>query len=141
MERSLRCDLGIGSMQPDDDGDYGIVHDGMLTWTRIMAGDDPLVRVWARAAYDVKRTAKLLVELNDINSTLRLIRCFWHDGAVIVAGEMVLESVEPGDLGGLVTHVASTARHTGELIAAVFGGALAAMPVCDQDNERDQAGE
>jgi hypothetical protein len=128
-------------MEPDDDGDYGIVHDGMLCWVRILGGEEPIVRVWAQAAYDVKRSAKLLAELNEVNSGLRLLRCFWHQGTVIVAGEMVLESVEPGDLGGLVMHVGATARHTGELVAAFFGGEVAAAPQCDSESEHEQAGE
>lgn len=128
-------------MQPDSDGDYGVCHDGMLCWVRILGDTEPLVRVWAYAAVDVKRSAKLLTELNEINSTLRLIRCFWSDGLVVVAGEMVLESVEPGDLGGLVAHVGSTARHTGELIAAVYGGVLAEVHACDDENEHEQTGD
>lgn len=130
-------------MEPDDDGDYGVVHDGMLCWVRILGHTDPLVRAWAPAVYDVKRSAKLLAELNDINAGLRLLRCFWSHGTVIVAGEMVLESVEEGDLGGLVMHVATTARHTGELIAAVFGGEVAEAGESENENEteREQAGE
>src|SRR3954453_18989845 len=125
VQRCLERDLGIPRMDADDDGDYGAIVDGQIVWVRPMLDESPpLVRVWMTALRGAKKSAALLTEINDINVGLNQVRCVLLGKAVVVTAEAELESIEPGELGRLVTLVAHTAEHVGELIHAVFGGEL-----------------
>lgn len=72
VERSLRCDLGSGPLEPDGDGDYPLDLNGCVVWVAPMLGEEPaLVRVWSPAAYGVKSSKALLTELNELNVVWR----------------------------------------------------------------------
>ena len=123
IQRSLQRDLGMPLVEADDDGDYGSIVDGHIVWVRPLLDETPpLVRAWTPAAHGVKRSAALLREINDVNMGLNQVRCFLVGKGVMLSAEIELESVEPGELGRLVTLVGQTAEHVGELITTVFGG-------------------
>jgi len=68
----------------DDDGDYPYRVGTAACFVRVDQGPPLHVRVWGYAATDVRRTAKLLIELNDFNAAARSVRAYWANGAVIV---------------------------------------------------------
>lgn len=139
VERTLRRDLGRRPLEPDADGDYVLRVDDTVVCVAPLLTDEPaLVRVWSAAAYGVKSSKALLTELNELNAGLRQVRCLLNGAAVLVAAETELESVVPGQLGRLVRHVAGTARHVGELVTTVYGGA---MPATEPVREDVEAGE
>src|SRR3954463_7407048 len=141
VQRCLERDLGAPRMDADDDGDYGAIVDGQVVWVRPMLDESPpLVRVWMTALRGAKKSAALLTEINDINVGLNQVRCVLLGKAVVVTAETELESVEPGELGRLVTLVAQTAEHVGELIQAVFGGDLPSRIVIDDDADATSDG-
>jgi hypothetical protein len=119
---SLRRDFELSEIERDDDGDWPVLCEDVLCWVHVCDDRAPLARVWSIAVRDVKRSAALLAELNDLNAESRLVRCFWQDRSIVVAAEVVAESIEPGELRRLVRTVSRATRHVGELVAAVFGG-------------------
>lgn len=123
VERSLERDLDVPTFGPDEDDDYGAVVADLVVWIRpLLHHEPPLVRVWAPAVHGVKKSARLLAEVNDLNLGMRQIRCTLSGASVIVAAEVEIESVTDGLLVRLVTQVGETAAHVGDLIATVFGG-------------------
>lgn len=137
LYQSVCDDLGLTGLVRDGDGDYPLEVDGVRCWAKALQPDEDgpvLVRVWSRAAVGVKRSLKVLAELNDANTGWTQVRCVWEGDTVFVAGEIELESVEPGELGRLSMSVAAKAQHLGELITAVHGGtpAFAAANSTDQ---------
>ena len=139
VQRCLERDLGVPRCDADDDGDYGAIMDGRVVWVRPMFDESPaLVRVWAAALHGVKKSAALLTEINEINVGLTRIRCVLLGRNVTITAEAELESIEPGELGRLVTLVGQTAEHVGELIHAVFGGDMPLRVGVVRDDDEDE---
>ncbi|MCW2607334.1 MAG: hypothetical protein JWO60_2027 [Frankiales bacterium] len=128
--RSLRKDLCTGPLGLDEDGDVRIVWETLAVYVRLLPGTPPLVRVWAPAASGLPGHAKVLRELNDVNAGLVGARSFLRGGTLYVAGELEVESVEPGELGRLVERVGTTAVRVGSMLVAVHGGS---PPFVEQD--------
>ena len=125
VERSLRRDLGLGPLTANENGAYVCCVEGRNV---VVAPEDDCatVRVWAPAAFELKRTAALLRELNDVNCHQRHVRVVWEDGLVVAVSERAVKSVEVGELGWLVRLVAECASRVSELVAAVYGGTISA---------------
>jgi hypothetical protein len=124
IERRLRVDLEMGTIAPDEDGDYCCIdEEGTVVWVRPSLEMNPAsVRVFSQAAHGVKKSAALLTELNAWNNVIPACRVAWDNGIVRVWGDLTVESIEPGELGWLVRHVARTAQRINEVVCAVYGG-------------------
>ena len=130
--RSLRRDLGVRLGAPDDDGDWLVPHGQVPVYARLLEGDPPLVRVWSPAAHGLPGTARVLREVNDVNAGLVGARALLRGGTLLVAGELEVVSVEPGELGRLVERVATTSVRVGSLLAAVHGGQVPGPPAPEE---------
>ena len=122
LQRSLCRDLELpmSQLQPDADGDIAVVVDGVTSFVRVLTGG--FARVWSVSAVDLKATVKVLREINGWNRTLTGARALLTDGGrVIIAGEILAESIEPGELGALVRVVTSCAGELGPLLNLVHG--------------------
>lgn len=141
LHQTLGKAVGRPSPETDADGDYPVNVDGVNCWVTVLKLEDgpPLARAWSVAAIGVKHGKKVLGELNDANANWNQIRCVYEGGTVLIAGEIEIESLEPGELDRLVTKVASKTQHLGELITAVHGGtpvfAVDPMDLFDSDWE------
>ena len=119
VQRSAMADLDMDwdEVQPDGDGD--IIAPGACI--RLLE-DEGWVRVWMVGATGLRRSAKLLREVNDLKVSIRVARVMLTEGSqLIVAGEVRAESLEPGELGELVRIVAQCAARIGELVQIVHG--------------------
>ena len=124
IERRLQVELGMGLVEPDEDGDYACLADeGPVVWVRpALAMDPPTLRVFCQAAREVKRSAALLTELNSWNNALPIVRVSWESGVVRAFGDLTIMSIEPGELGALVRQVSRTAQQLSEVVCPMFGG-------------------
>jgi hypothetical protein len=84
--------------------------------------EPPTVRIWAVAARDVKKTAAVLTELNSWNEVLPACKVSWSHGVVRVWGDLIISSVEPGELGFVIRHVAQATKRLAEVLTTVYGG-------------------
>ena len=92
-------------------------------------------RVWAFAGRDVKPTLAVLRELNAWNERLHRAKVWLdEDRDVIVAAEVRTESLEPGELGDVVTSVVDCARRLRPVVDVVFG----APPTTPPNEEIDR---
>lgn len=121
--RSLHRDLVVpmSALVVDDDGDMGIPYRGRTLWATLLVEDSVTwARVWTVAAIGLKRTAKLLREINEINVAVRGCRVLLTDGGqLIVAAEVICESLEPGELTQIAGRVVAYAEQVGELVQLV----------------------
>jgi hypothetical protein len=123
VERLLAEEWEVCRVTRDGDGDYPWAHGTAIGWVSVVgAGDGFMVRVWAHAAYEVKSSAKLLRELNDIQGrTLSTAICL---AGHIVGVEQTISPIgltQPV-LAQALNAVRTVADDIGLLLTAVYGG-------------------
>jgi type III secretion system-like peptide-binding chaperone len=123
VERLLAEEWNLCRVFADDDGDYPWAHGTAVGWVSVVdAGDGFMVRVWAHAAYEVKSSAKLLRELNDIQGrSLSTSICL---AGHIVGVEQTISPIgltQPV-LSQALSAVRTIADDVGLLLAGMFGG-------------------
>lgn len=123
VERCLQDGRDVPRVVQDGDGDYPFRSGSAACYVSIAAEDVPtFTRVWALAAVDVRRSAKLMAELNDINVRALTARIYWADGSVVVEQMLIAEAVSVESLHEACEAVGSAADYYGVLIAAGFAG-------------------
>jgi hypothetical protein len=120
-------ELSYADVEADDDGDYSLrTEGGVLVYARLIHDADQVwVRLWTQVAHGLRRTAKVLREVNEINQ--RHVGCrvlLTDDGTLIAAAEVRADSVEPGELGTLIGILSDTVTEVGGLIQIVYGDAV-----------------
>lgn len=110
----------------DEEGDYPFRTRACVGWVRVEPQPPVLVRVFAHVALDVKRSAALLQELNALNVRSRMATVCWADGTVAVHSALPVDAVDRGTLRLALDTVSRVADDISELVAAVFGGSVAA---------------
>src|SRR4051812_27636255 len=118
VERLLQDVWDVCRVTVDDDGDYPFRNGTASCWVRVIEADSgPMVQVFSHAVLGVKESAKLLHELNEIQSRCLSASVVLQRGTVVV-----LQTISPIGLTGPVLHqalasVASLADDTGVLVA------------------------
>lgn len=107
--------------EPDADGDVSFRYGSAEGWVMVLDGNPPTVHVFAHVVEGVKRTSKLLIELND---TQRAVgpALFWYDGTVIAHEVLSPHGLTSESLSMALSDVGDLADHHGPLLAAVHGG-------------------
>jgi hypothetical protein len=106
-------------VEADSDGDYLFRHGAAAGFARVEPGPPMGVRVVAQAAVGVRRTAKLL---NELNAHARSVSTYWFDGAVYVDKALDAGGVTAETLSQACTEVGTAADGIGALVAAMFDG-------------------
>ncbi len=122
VERCLQDIWEAPGPQVDQDGDYPFRTESCVGWVRVEQQPPMLVRVFAHVAYDVKRSAALLQELNVLNVRSRLATVCWADRTVAVHCALPAEAVDRANLRLVLDTVSRVADDISELTVAVFGG-------------------
>lgn len=122
VERCLQDIWDQHHLVMDDDGDYPYRWGTAACWVRIESGGTDMVRVFAHAASDVKRSLRLLAELNELNASARSAQVYWVNGSVLVSHGLHAAAVDREPLGHACTSVGVVADDIGGMVAAVFGG-------------------
>lgn len=121
VERGLQEIFGTCDLTQDDDGDYPFRSDTSACFVRV-APDGGDVSVLAVAAYGLKPTAKVLREVNDMNTRLRTARVQINGGELQVISAMPAIACTQETLHMSIDTVTSVAHDIGVLSAAVFDG-------------------
>lgn len=123
VERCLQDIWEIGRLEVDGDGDYPFRWGSAACWVSVHTQLKPMtVDVFAHAALDVPRTAKLLREINEVNTSSRLASVMWSGGVVVVRSAVLAASVDREQLHHSLIAVGSLADEIGPLMASVYGG-------------------
>lgn len=124
VEKLLEEGFGIPDLKPDEDGDYPFRFRSAGYYVRLINESAPTLQLFSIVVRDIKRTAKLLAALNDINSRASFARVYWTDSRVVVATELVAETLDAQELGNACNVVGQLADAIGTGIVAEFGGKL-----------------
>ena len=138
LEKLLSEMIGQG-VAPDETGAYPIRTGTGGYYVSLDDSGAPLVRVWTSLAMDVRKSAKLLDTLNQLNVGATGARAFWVDGQVVVATEMVAETLHPQDLYLACGTVGEAAERFGPQLAAQFGGRTLFTPPAPAPEEETPA--
>jgi hypothetical protein len=125
VERCLQDIWEVPGPEVDEDGDYPFRTESCLGWVRVEPQPPVLVRVFTHVAYDVKRSAALLQELNVLNVRSRLATVCWSERTVAVHGALPVDAPDRANLRLVLDTVSRVGDDISELIAAVFGGRVA----------------
>lgn len=124
VEKLLSEGFGIPDLAPDDDGDYPFRFRSAGYYVRLFNEKAPTIQLFSIVVRDIKRSPKLLAALNDVNAGAAFARVYWLDQRVVVATELVAETLDAEELGNACTAVGSLADAIGKGIVAEFGGKL-----------------
>ncbi|GAA1995661.1 T3SS (YopN, CesT) and YbjN peptide-binding chaperone 1 [Catenulispora subtropica] len=96
-----------GRAEPDSDGDFQVRQGSALYWVSSgQAGDDSgLVQVFGVVLEDVPLSRKLLTAVNEINRDYLWIRCFWHEGRLVVARDLAADTLTAEALVGACAQI------------------------------------
>lgn len=122
VERCLQDVWEQPHLVTDDDNDYPYRWGTAACWVHVGTGSSPVVRVFAHAVHGVKKSARLLTELNDLNTRARLIRVLWDHHNVVVSADLSWTAIDRPTLHRTLVAVGSAADDIGTLVAAVHGG-------------------
>lgn len=119
----------------DSDGDYPFRYGTAACFVRIEAGPPLGVRIVAQAVTGVRRSAKLLAELNDFNSASRFGTAYWDANCVVIDAALDAEGVNAETLTRACAEVGQAAHDMGSLLAAMYDGRTPFAPVDRQDKK------
>jgi hypothetical protein len=122
LEKLLREGFGIPDLAPDEDGDYPFRFGSAAYYVRLVNEHAPTVQLFGVVVRDVKRSPKLLGRLNDINASLGFVRVYWIDNKVVVATELVAETLDAEELGNACNVLGRAADGIGRGLVGEFGG-------------------
>lgn len=122
VERCLQDVWSIDRVIPDADGDYCYRVGTAACYVGLDACEPIVVKAVACAAVGVKKSSKLLEEINDVNARCRMARVYWENGAVLVEQTLFADIVDRGSLSHAGQSVARIANDIGPLITVVHGG-------------------
>lgn len=125
VERLLQDEFELPRVEPDADGDYGFRHGSAGYFVRVVEGDPVVVRVFAVAVVAIKRSARLLAELNSVNSRLVFGRVYWAADMIMVEHSLLAVSVDRETLARAARAVATVSDDLGPMLATVYGGTTA----------------
>lgn len=119
---SLLRQVWDGEIVEDGDGDWPFRHGTASCWVAARPYPSWRVEVFAHVAFEVKQSACLLRELNEMNSCLVHGRVFWRDGVVVAETSIDADHVDQGSLVQACSAIGSMADDLGALLAAMFDG-------------------
>jgi hypothetical protein len=135
VARLLEDEWNVCRATTDCDGDFPFRSGTAACWVQVLDFDRPLVRVLAHAAVDVKCSAKLLTELNEIQNRATSATVRWNDNAVLVSQTLSPYALNRKTLRQAMASVCRVAEDIGGLLAGMFDGAtpFPATATVDED--------
>lgn len=122
VERSMQEVLESPEVEPDEDGDYPFTDGSAMTYVSIDPEPGLGVCVWSYAAHQVKGSASVLREINELNLRSWLCKVVWRDGLIRVEQRLPADMVSVESLRRACWHVDGTVSDIGAMFAVVHGG-------------------
>ncbi|MCY7290172.1 MAG: YbjN domain-containing protein [Cryobacterium sp.] len=126
VERVLQDAWGVKDLEVDSDGDYRYRYDSAACWVRIRPpidpDDQPCVEAFALAAKGLKRSAKLLNEINALNAAARWVKIALEGDQIYVNYVLHMAGADREALLNATKAVGGVAADLGPVLSAVYGG-------------------
>jgi hypothetical protein len=115
-----------GDLVVDDDGSIPIHRGSARYVVRLLDAQlGPIVQVYSSLLSGVKQSSKLLAKLNEINADIWFGRMFHMEDQVIVAVEMVAETLDKEELAAACDAIGAIADARDTELHDAFGGSMA----------------
>ena len=119
----LLCDwLGVPVIATDDAGRYRLRVGTSGFIVEVVDFEPTLVRVWSPVSMGLTKSVELLDTINSLNSNGLGLRAFFLDGSVILATELVAETLDPRELDFACHLLADAAERLGPDLVEHYGG-------------------
>ena len=139
LEKLLKEGFDLPELTPDPDGDYPFRFHSAGYYVRLINEASPTVQVFSVVLREVKRSAKLFNAVNDINGQIAFARVYVVDHQVVVATELVAETLDAEELGNACNIVGRIADKVGSELHAEFGGHILFEGEEDEDVHSGEA--
>jgi len=106
----------------NQDGSIPIRRGSTAYYVRLLDGMPPMVQVYSTVLYEVPKSPELLDRLNEINSEAMFARAFWTADQVVVATELVADSIDTKQIENACGVVGTIADHYDNELRTSFGG-------------------
>jgi hypothetical protein len=107
---------------PDEDGRYHVRVNTSGFIVEIVDFEPTLVRLWSPVVVRIEKSLDLLEMLNGLNATGLGLRIFHTDDQVILATELVAETLDARGLHFACHLLASAAERLGPELSTLYGG-------------------
>jgi hypothetical protein len=125
VEKTVAEYLGIERVQVWEDGTIPIRSGTTIVNVRLVQGDDPsrpILQVYSPMLSEIDSSPELLTKLNEVNANLTFVRAFWTEGQVILAMELLAESLDRDQVAHSVSLVSLAGNFWDSELNKAFGG-------------------
>jgi hypothetical protein len=122
LERLIGQWLEEPAPGPDEEGRYHVRVNTSGFIVEIVDFEPTLVRMWSPVVIGIGKTVGLLEMLNGLNANGLGLRIFLTDDQVILATELVAETLDARELHFACHLLASAAERLGPELVALYGG-------------------
>ena len=124
VEKTVKEILGVDELIIDKDGDIPVHWGSAMFYVRVLEGDTPLVRISSPLVRNVKRTCKLLEQVNEINCKSVMATVQWVDDDVLATTELLASSIDKEILKYACNNMGALADTWDNQLKDKFGGEL-----------------
>lgn len=125
VEKTVAAYLGIEQAEVWEDGTIPIRSGTTIVNVRLVEGDNPshpILQVYSPMLSEIDNSPELLTKLNEVNSNLTFVRAFWTDRQVILAMELLAESLDRDQVAHAVSLVSLAGNFWDSELNKTFGG-------------------
>jgi Putative bacterial sensory transduction regulator len=125
IEKTVAEYLGVDDVHVWEDGTIPIRSGSTVVNVRLVQGENashPILQVYCPLLSEVDSSPELLGKLNDVNANLTFVRAFWTDRQVVLAMELLAESLDRDQVAHAVSLVSLAGNFWDSELNKAFGG-------------------
>ena len=125
VEKTVAEYLGIEQVQVWEDGTIPIRSGTTIVNVRLVQKEDeslPILQIYSPMLREIESSPELLAKLNEVNANLAFVRAFWTDRQVIMAMELLAESLDRDQVAHAVSLVSLAGNFWDSELNKTFGG-------------------
>jgi hypothetical protein len=125
VEKTVAEYLGIEKVQVWEDGTIPIRSGSTIVNVRLMQGENPsrpILQVYSPLLQEIDNSPELLTKLNEVNGNLTFVRAFWTERQVILAMELLAETLDSDQVAHAVSLVSLAGNFWDSELNKAFGG-------------------
>lgn len=132
IEKNLAAMLEQERVVPDPDGEYSFPHGSAEVTLRLVDEPLPLLQLSAVLVSGVKKKARLLEAVNEVNATEMGVRVFRFEDLLIAAWELPADTLDPRQFTEICHRFGEIADRLDTILARKFGGKTARADADDE---------
>ncbi len=132
IERNLAAMLEVERVAPDSDGEYTFPHGSAEVTVRLLEAPMPLLQFSAVLVTGIRKKARVLEALNDLNAAELGMRIFRFENLVIAAWEVPADTLDARQFTDACHRFGEAADRIDTLLARKLGGKTARADAEDE---------